>query len=894
MVRIGFNNSHQTEPVVINREDETPLVVFTQWEHQDVVNRFSLWKMQIDGSDEFMFYGDEATTDDSEENLYQARQVQSGKYKGYILMGQAARLNACNQCHQDRNQDNIDLYKDYYSIAHHKMKGDLSSLFGTDKDITDYNASEKIPDFHKDVMPLLTKAGLNGGQSCVDCHNATDKLNLANSSGVSMMNTTYRNLILGAHKVEGSENVLPYLYGGINPMGDEMDDHYHPAPFLWSLMLGDDLSVEADDNHSNTSARSLEREGDYGAQYNQEVIDEVARINTLYDHSKHWSLLDTQKMINYGVTRLLAGLSDRSSFVSDSLSTSTAQGQKAYQALVKNCYVCHNTHTTGGLRDENFDDIIPLEKRFRASYYLRDSTTRFAVYRYLANKGDTKYSPYLWQSNLNYSRHYTLNSALHRIDFNDLNNSELLVYARGYYKQSDGTQIPLNDSIKTHEPLDESSTDYKAIENWINGVSMINSMPTIDAPSEPIVIKEYDDPAYIDQNITWSDADTLEDGSEELSQAFITDDSGREVVYNGKQTFVVNEDTDEHTFNDTMLALEYNNFKSAKLKTYAILGDRGDQNFTFTVNDGLNSASTTKIPVTVTSDYVVPRPSETLPDAYLFFTDRNSSMLKKLETNGTVTDVGLISGFSDKWTTVYRRSDKGWLYFVNQETQTIHVVDETTAQVLFDITLDHEPNRVGTNHKQTVYLIWWRPAEGTEGEEGYRPGELQALLESKLSSEAINNGDFYVSLGNEESDTAVVVPEWRTKLPDGGNTIGVYVWKRATFMTKWVNEGVDRLSVLNLETAKPKFMTDFNFTAQSIESVDYNASVYWNVRAITVAEDGAFYGFNKDLNTDPEVFNFDPILGIQKKVNVPEWIQEYINNYTNYSTPFLVIEPRNW
>ncbi len=28
--------------------------------------------------------------------------------------------------------------------------------------------------------------------------------------------------------------------------------------------------------------------------------------------------------------------------------------------------------------------------------------------------------------------------------------------------------------------------------------------------------------------------------------------------------------------------------------------------------------------------------------------------------------------------------------------------------------------------------------------------------------------------------------------------------------------------------------------------------MYWNVRAIVVAEDGAFYGFNKDLNSAPE------------------------------------------
>jgi diphthamide synthase subunit DPH2 len=100
------------------------------------------------------------------------------------------------------------------------------------------------------------------------------------------------------------------------------------------------------------------------------------------------------------------------------------------------------------------------------------------------------------------------------------------------------------------------------------------------------------------------------------------------------------------------------------------------------------------------------------------------------------------------------------------------------------------------------------------------------------------------------------------------------------------------MNVLNLVTGKSKYLTDFNFTAQTIDGVEYTAKEYWNVRAIVVAEDGAFYGFNKDLNVDPEVFNFDPMRGIQKKVSVPNWIQEYINNYNDYATPFLVIEPR--
>jgi hypothetical protein len=474
------------------------------------------------------------------------------------------------------------------------------------------------------------------------------------------------------------------------------------------------------------------------------------------------------------------------------------------------------------------------------------------------------------QSNLNTSLNKTLSSALYRIDFNDLDNSELLVYARGYYLDSEGVQVPLNANIKTHTGyLSESDNGYIALKNWIHGISMPNTKPIITQPTSAIFLKEYDEPAYLPEDITWSDGDG------ELSQVLISGVS-----------------SSEHTFSDAMLALEYNDFVSAKLKTYAILGDRGNRNFTFSVTDGLDSGSVENVAVTITSDYNVPAPSATLPKAYLFFTDRNTSILKKLETNGTIIDVGVIEGFSSNWTTMYRRSDKGWLYFLNQAEEKVYVVDESDASVLFDITINNEPNRVGTSHKQTMYLLWWRPAEGNIGEDTYKAGELQGLLESKLSSDSDNNGDFYVNLGNGESDVSTVVPEWRTKIPDGGNTIGVYVWKRATFMTKWVNEGIDRLNVLNLVTGKPKYMTDFNFTAETVDSVDYNASDYFNVRAIVVAEDGAFYGFNKDLNVNPEAFNFDPILGIQKKVDIPDWIQTYINDYQNYATPFLVIEPR--
>ena len=1116
VTRIGFNNSHQTEPVVINRDDKTPLVVFTEWEHQASVNRFSLWKMQIDGSDNFMFYGQEARPDKSQSNIYQARQVLSGKYKGYILMGESARteadgdqfiaegnilmtkrdildlrspktvlskldsssgveyniartpehyndesfvyayranadksygiyvkdypndlndtlddsagelviennsyhfmqprsfyppqnkqvapgvselsenrlsftnnnlngksgfivenlgnsdngvqhelngintndirmqffvpshdfsdsyavgmdhsqeltipssnlitpesdgsmgiilkeglyvwkvnkkfpfidgagtdsnlwipirverqevsfvknrVNECNQCHQDRNQGIIDKYEGYYSIAHNKLRGNLSDVIGTDKDISEYNATKDIPDFHKNIAPLFTKPALNGGGSCASCHNATDKLNLSNMTGVDLKNSTYRNLVLGAHKMPNSSQVLPYLYPEINPMG--MDDNYHPAPFLWSLLLNDDLTIPEDENHSNDSSRNLERDGDYGAVFSQDVLDEINRINGDYNHSKHWSTEDIQKLITYSSTRLAVGLSDRITFQTNHLATDTPQAQKAYQALVTNCYSCHNNHISGGVNDNSFEDVKPLEKRYSENVYLRDVNTRFVIHHHLAHKEDTKFSQYLGESDIRVAMNKTLSSALYRVDFNDINNSELLVYARGYYKDVNGSEVPLNAHIKEHSGygMNEGSDAYKAVENWLNGVAMTNQTPTIAQPTTEITFKEYDEPAYLPTDITWSDAD------EELSQAFLT-----------------SKNSTEHTFNDTMLSLKYNDFTSAKIQTYAILGDRGDQNFSFTVSDGLDSGESQTIPVKVTSDYVIPEPNATLPKAYLFFTDRNTSELKKLDTNGTEETIGVIEGFSKNWTTMYRRADKGWLYFLDQEEQIIHVVDENTSDVLFNITINNEPNKETTIHKQTLYLLWWRPAEGNEGDEDYRPGELQGLLESKLSN--TKDGDFYVYLGSGENNESTVVPEWRTKLADGANTLAVYVWKRATFMSKWVNEGIDRMSVLNLVTGKAKALSDFSFPEKTVNGVDYNASDYFNVRAIVVAEDGAFYGFNKDLNTPVETFNFDPIEKIQKKVTIPQWLQDYIDNYQSYATPFLVIEPR--
>ena len=190
---------------------------------------------------------------------------------------------------------------------------------------------------------------------------------------------------------------------------------------------------------------------------------------------------------------------------------------------------------------------------------------------------------------------------------------------------------------------------------------------------------------------------------------------------------------------------------------------------------------------------------------------------------------------------MYRRADKGWLYFVDQTAQRIHVVDESNANYLFNIELNHEPNRDSDKHKQTVYLIWWQPAEGIEGEAGYRAGQLQGLLESKLSKR--KNGDWYVKLGDGEMPASgtTITPVYSKKLKDGGNTVGVYTWRRATFMTKWNNtatdnQGLDRLSVLNLETGKEKPLASYSFESKIVGGVDYPARDYLNVRAIAIAE----------------------------------------------------------
>jgi len=477
---------------------------------------------------------------------------------------------------------------------------------------------------------------------------------------------------------------------------------------------------------------------------------------------------DLQSFITYTTTQIPVGLSDRITFASTSQSITTPQAQKAYQAMVRNCFSCHTNNTDDGIDDEGFG--LPKNKRFISDTWLRDRDMRFVVHRHLLNKNDTAYDYRTWVSNLTNSMSNTLKGARHRINFADKLNSELLVYARGGLA-ADGSAGTLNDSVGPHPTLDVNSEDYLAIAKWVTGQEaadgeIVNQPPVINQSVNEIVINEYADPAELDELITWSDPDTDSNGNEELSQAFISG-SG----------------TSTHAFNDTMLALTYQDMKSAKLKTYAILGDRGDQNFTFRVTDGL----------------------------------------------------------------------------INSEVQTL-------------------------------------AAEGVEGEEGYRAGKLQGLLESKLSKH--KNGDWYVNLGDGEMPTDSVTPIYSTKLNDGGNTVGVYTWRRATFMTKWNNtatdnEGLDRINVLNLETGKAKPLASYAFEAKNVNGVDYEARNYVNVRAIAIAENGAFYGFNKDLNQPVEVFNFDPLAGIQKPVtNIPTWINDLLNDPVSYATPFLVVPPK--
>ena len=175
-----------------------------------------------------------------------------------------------------------------------------------------------------------------------------------------------------------------------------------------------------------------------------------------------------------------------------------------------------------------------------------------------------------------------------------------------------------------------------------------------------------------------------------------------------------------------------------------------------------------------------------------------------------------------------------------------------------------------------------------------RPGELEGLLESKHSQSL--NGDWYVNLGNGEPPNTgtrkVVVPEYRTLLPEANNAVSVYVWRRATFMTQLIVNGIDRLNTLNLVTGKAKNLENFSFAAKTYRGTDYEAHDYFNVRAVLLSEDGAFYGFNQDLNLPPTLFNFDPLERVQVDVPLPAWLENLLNNPQDFGTPFVVVPSR--
>ena len=223
------------------------------------------------------------------------------------------------------------------------------------------------------------------------------------------------------------------------------------------------------------------------------------------------------------------------------------------------------------------------------------------------------------------------------------------------------------------------------------------------------------------------------------------------------------------------------------------------------------------------------------------------------------------------------------------------MVDESNAVVQFTIRLDHGPNQETDNHKQTAYLIWWRPAEFDGNGVMTRAGELEGLLESKQSQSL--NGDWYINLGDGEPPVSgtetVIVPEYRTRLAQADNAIAVYVWRRATFMTQLVTDAIDQLNVLNLVTGKAKDLANFQFVAKTYQGTAYLAKDYFNVRAVLVSEDGAFYGFNQDLDTAPTLFNFDPLENIQVEVPLPAWLENLLSSPLDFGTPFVVVPPRS-
>lgn len=1149
LFRVGFNNSHQLEPVLHTRPDGQRLVVFTQWEHQDSTNRFSLWKMQSDGSDNFTFYGQESSTDKGSADLYGAREIKSGPYQGNMLMGEGARgsfvseghvlmtervdldlrsdkiylqkmggdgngsdvgiarspehfnaesfvysyrpnqshtydicikdypasadnpvdmqnpgkcvadspflhfvqprsylppknaatviyegdvgdsrssfsnsglagdagfltqkmnssdngvqqqldgvaaenlslrfivpshtfpgksitvaggsgarelsvpasdylpmqedgsfgavlrpglyawqvakkyqhneddiwipvrverqeisfvadrVNACNQCHQERDQANIDFFEDYQSIATRAMKSPSLTDPQTGAAMPDITADadyayNNVPDFHGDIVPLLEKppeGGLGiGGQSCVDCHNARDALNLSNRSGPSAINSTYLRMLKGARLLEeGTDGngkpkdaVQPFMYQSINPIG--MDNHYHPAPLLWSLLLNDDLSVPPEDGYPNGN-RNIDREGDYGARYSERVNTEIAAINAQYDHSQHWSAADTQAFINYSATQFPVGLSDRIEFFGQG-SANTGAAQKAFQVIVENCYSCHHDLADGGVDKPQLEGgARPKVKRFNSEFGLRDGQLRLVERSHKAKESDLGYSQYLEQSNLENAVRRTLTSALYRIDFDKPEDSELLLYP---------TNDGLHENISHPEVIAKGGQEYQILLEWAQGVEKTNLPPVLDQGADGVIVfSEYDDPQYLG-NFEWSDPDgdlaqlIIE---KVASSEHIPQDSFVSLVYNPAANLSSCSEADQYSADEECPAPA--SFTQAKAKTYAILGDRGTHTINLTVTDGQERSS---YPVTVQiekGDYDVPPPQTTLPDAYAFFTDRETGELKKIETDGSETTIGDIEGYNSGWTTVYRREPSvstafnGWLYFIEQEAQKIHVVNENTAELVFSFDLDHEPNRESEMHKQTTYLLWWRPDDSFLG-----GGELQAIQESKLGSN--RNGVYYVGLGNGgyiDSDGQLVydeqvTPQYRTKLQDGKDTLSVYVWRKATFMSKLVQGGIDRFNVLNLVTGKAKGLTDFSFDAKTVNGVDYPARDYFNVRAVVASSDGAFYGFNQDAQVSAEVFQFDPLEQIQQPVDVPDWLQGYMARQQTLATPFLVIEPRD-
>ncbi len=659
--RIGFNNSHQTEPLAIDLEDGMRLVVFTQWEHQQTTNRFALWKIQVDGSDNFTFFGQESATDRSAANIFQAREIKSGPYNRYILMAQGRasfvadgsvmmtrrqhfdlrsdrvplevhddgmhiarnpehyndesmvyayretkersygiylkdyptdlngdttagvrtlimshddlhfvqprsfypperriaapnegdisesrtsftnlalnshagflvqnltqsdngvqhqtngmlpedlrlkffipshtfsssqaigklgwssspelsvpastflelendgsigailnpglyiwklyksfpyqdsylyipiraerqeisfvpnRVNACNQCHQERSQENIDRYKALETVASQKMQGD--DLSGV-QDASGYDAESAAPDFHRDIMPLFTTTETRSGLACADCHDSRHPLDLSNPTGARSQSPAWLALVRGAHKLRETEEVAPYINNSINPMG--FDDNYHAAPFLWALLLGDDLSRPEEPGFPDDRSRDLTRFGDYGATFDPRIVDAIATINAQYDHTQHWTPAQMQALITYSTTQSMVGLSDRIAFDTQGNGyTSNVAGQKAYQALVRQCFNCHNDHTSEGINAEDFG--LPLQKRFRSSSDLRSRYLRLLIHSHLAQKEDTAFSRFLSQSNINTSMSRTLSSARDRINFDDPDHSQLLVYAR--------------------------------------------------------------------------------------------------------------------------------------------------------------------------------------------------------------------------------------------------------------------------------------------------------------------------------------------------------------------------------------------------------------------------------------------------------------------------------